>query len=511
MLDVRSALRRSAQYNENRIAIISGDRKLTFGEAWGRGLRLANALLGLGLQPGDRVAVLEDNCLEASDFFLGSAAANLVRVPLYRRNSRESHKHMMQNTGCKAVVVSEDYLHEVKDLDKEIDGLRHVIVRGKDYEAWLHKYPDSDPNLKISLDDYYIIRHSGGTSGVPKGMSFSHRQWMSTERDWTYMLPPIELGDACVHAGPISHGSGYLFVPLWLAGGYNILFPKFDASRLLDLLDEHGGFFFAVPTMISDMITAGRKGRSFSKLKAVVVSGAPIRPTTTLLARELFGDVLHQLYGQTEATPVAWLTPKEWFAEVPGSEPLRAVGRIMPFAGVEIRNDNNEPVPTGEVGEVVIKNDGQMEKIWNDPELTKQRLVDGWILTGDIGMLDKNGYLYLVDRKDDMIISGGLNIWPAELELVISSLPGVREVAVVSAPDKRWGETPVAVVVLNSGHTLSEEQVISACSQALGSYKKPSKVVIQHESLPRTPVGKIQRKQVRAQFWKDMDSRIGGT
>jgi acyl-CoA synthetase (AMP-forming)/AMP-acid ligase II len=512
MLDVREGLRRSAGWFSTRPAVISGDRTLTFAEAWERGLRFANAMLGLGLKSGDRVAVLEDNCVEAADFFLGAAAANMVRVPLYKRNSPASHLHMMLNTGCSGLVISEQYLAEVEGLKELLPDLKHIIVRGADYETWLAGFSNTDPNPPVSLDDYYIIRHSGGTSGQPKGMAFSHRAWMNTERDWTYRMPPIEAGDHCIHIAPISHGSGYLFVPIWLMGGCNVLEPKFEASRALDLLDHYGGYFFAVPTIISDLLaTSDGKKRKFSKLKVIVISGAPIRPQTARAAHELFGDVLHQFFGQTESTPIVWMTPKEWFSEQPGSDPLLAVGRVMPFAKAEIRDDNNRPLPTGEVGEIAVQADGQMQMIWNEPALTAQRLVDGWVLTGDIGRFDANGFLYLVDRKDDMIISGGLNIWPAELEIIIAAFSQVREVAVVGAPHPRWGETPVAVVVLHEGAQLTEEEIARACANELGSYKKPSKVIFQYSPLPRTPVGKIQRKLVREPFWEGTSSRIGGS
>jgi acyl-CoA synthetase (AMP-forming)/AMP-acid ligase II len=203
--------------------------------------------------------------------------------------------------------------------------------------------------------------------------------------------------------------------------------------------------------------------------------------------------------------------PGEWFETIEGSEPLLSAGRVMPWAGLEIRDENNKRLGIDEVGEVAIKNEGQITEIYRDPELTKKRMIEGWILTGDVGKLDRNGFLYLVDRKDDMIISGGMNIWPAELEIVISALPGVREVAVVSAPDDRWGETPVAVIVLNESARLDAKDVIAACVERLGSYKKPSRVVIRTEPLPRTPVGKIQRKAVRQEFWQGQTGAIGAS
>jgi acyl-CoA synthetase (AMP-forming)/AMP-acid ligase II len=498
-------------WNADRLAIVSGARRLTFREAWDRGLRLANALLELGLKAGDRVAVLEDNCIEASDFFLAMAAANLVRVPLYKRNSREAHAQMIRQTGCRAVVVAQEYVDELSGIKAAAPDVAHIVVRGAEYEDWLSGYSNADPDPTISSDDYYVIRHSGGTTGRPKGMAFSHRAWMDTERDWTYRLPPIEAGDACTHVAPISHGSGYLFVPIWILGGYNILEPKFDAVRVLDFLAEHGGYFFAVPTILSDIVALpNKKHTKFDKLKAIAIAGAPIRPQTALSARALFGDLLHQFYGQTEAVPVAWMTPREWFGEVPGSEPMHSVGRVMPFARLEIRDEDNRRLDDGTPGEVAVQVSGQMDKIWNEPEMTAQRLVDGWVLTGDIGRLDRNGYLYLVDRKDDLIISGGFNIWPAELEIAIASLPEVREVVVVAAPHPRWGETPVALVVLHEGKQISEEAVIQICSEKLGGYKRPSRVNFQSEPLPRTAVGKISRKQLREAFWVGVNTRIGG-
>ena len=512
MINVRDAMRRSARWYQDRLAVVCGGRRLTFGEAWDRGLRFANALSSLGLQPQDRVAVLEENGLEASDVLLATAIGNFVRVPLYKKNAPEAHAHMIRNTGCKVLVVDARHLAEVEGVRDAVPALQHVIVRGDDYEGWLAKHHNRDPDPAISLDDYHMIRHSGGTTGLPKGMGFTHRAWMNMERDWTYRLPAFEVGDACVHVAPISHGSGFLFVPLWISGGYNILEARFDASRALDLLSEHGGYMFAVPTLISDLVAkADGKTRSFDRLKAIVIGGSPMLPQTALRARAVFGDTLHQMYGQTEATPVVWMTSREWFGDVPGSQPLVAAGKVMPFARIEIRDENNRPMPSGAVGELALQTDGQISEIWNSPELTRQRIVDGWILTGDIGRLDDNGYIYLSDRKDDLIISGGFNIWPAELELVIGDLPQVREVVVVRAPHERFGETPAAVVVLHEGAVLTEQEVVEVCERRLGKLKRPSVVVFKSQPLPRTPVGKVRRNEVRNEFWQGSGMTMRGS
>jgi acyl-CoA synthetase (AMP-forming)/AMP-acid ligase II len=509
--NVYEALRRSVRWNADRPAVRTGDVSWTYAHAWDRGLRLANGLLSLGLNAGDRIAVLEHNCCESTDFIVAAAATNTVRVPLYKRNAPQGHAHMIRHSGCRAVIVDPDYVDEIESLRDALPEVEHVIVRDGGYEDWLRSLPNIDPDPAIGMDDPYIIRHSGGTTGLPKGMLLSHRAWMNTVRDWTYRLPSIEAGDHWIHAAAISHGSGYPFFPTWFAGGCNVLEPRFDIPAVLDMFERDGGFCFVVPTMVSDMLALhDGRARDFSKLKALVVSGAPILPQTAMAARAMFGDTLHQLYGQTEAVPVVWMTPKEWFG-AEGSEPSRAVGRVMPFAELEIRDEDNRPLPAGAEGEIAVRNDGQMLRIWNEPEQTAARLVDGWVMTGDIGRLDADGYLHIVDRKDDMIISGGLNIWPAELEIVIAGNPAVREVAVVGAPHPRWGETPVAIVVLHEGMTADEAAIAEACAVELGSYKKPTRVILGYEPLPRTPVGKVQRKVLREPFWAGAGARVGGS
>ena len=184
---------------------------------------------------------------------------------------------------------------------------------------------------------------------------------------------------------------------------------------------------------------------------------------------------------------------------------------VLPFAEIEIRDDDNRPLPYGSVGEIAAKADGQMNGFWNNPEATAERIVDGWVLTGDIGMLDRNGYLYMMDRADDMIISGGYNIWPMELENVISDHPAVVEVAVFGIPHDRWGETPMAECVVDGTVPVSEEDIIALCAERLGRYKRPGKVAFRREPLPKTPVGKIRRKDLREPHWHGRKRRVGGS
>jgi len=224
--------------------------------------------------------------------------------------------------------------------------------------------------------------------------------------------------------------------------------------------------------------------------------------------------VLYQGFGQTEAVPVCMMGPSEWFSSVVGSEPLRSAGRVLPYAYLEIR-DQDQPereLPLGDEGEIAIRCDGQMLGFWDNDDATAERMTsDGFVLTGDIGRIDSNGYLYVLDRKDDMIISGGFNIWPAELENAILDYPGVEEVAVFAVPSEQWGESPVAVCVVADPSQFEAEAIIEQCKTRLGSYKKPSQVIFQEAPLPKSPVGKVQRKVLREQFWGNGERRVAGS
>ncbi len=512
-MDVRALMAQAVRCNGQRIAVIHGDRRLTFDEAWDRGVRLANGLLALGLQPGERVAVLEDNSIEAADFIQACAIANLVRVPLYARNAPDGHRHMIAHTGCKAVVVASHYAGEIEVLRPVLPEVEHVVVRDAGYEDWLAAQSPAEPVVAIDRDDLFIIRHTGGTTGQAKAAAFSHRSWLAGVRDWFYIFPQVVPGDRCLHIGPISHGSGYQYLPVWLAGGCNVMVDHFDAGEAIDVIEkERIAYCQMVATMLRAIVDyPGSESRDFSSLKCVLIGAAPIHEATSLAGRKLLGDVLYQGYGQTEVLPVAFMGPEQWFAEVEGSTPLRASGMVMPFSQVAIWDEDNTPLAPGETGEIVARADGQMTHFWNNPEATAERIVDGWIKTGDIGRIDRNGYLYVVDRADDMIISGGYNIWPSELEQVIAHHPEIVEVAVFGVPHPKWGEAPLALCVVRPGYQVTEAEIIERTASELGSYKKPARVVFQTEPLTRSPVGKIKRKAMREAYWADREARVAGS
>jgi len=505
-MNIRDMMRRSAQFHAHRPAIIAGESRLTFAQAWARGCRMANLLLSMGLKPGDAVASLEDNTLEAVDFFLGAAIANITRVPLYARNARSSHLYMMEHTHCKAVVVAEHYADQLEGMNDELPELEHIIVRqNNQYEDWLASFPDTDPDVAVAPEQNYVIRHTGGTTGKPKGVAFTHRAWLEIGRNWFFTLPPVSPGDVCMHIAPISHASGYMFVPIWLMGGVNLVVEKYQVDTVVSLMEkEQVAYMFVAPTMVNDIMqVAGVDSKDWSHLKCLMIGAAPITEAAVRKAHSIWGDALCQLYGQSEGVPVTMTMASEWVTEVEGSNPLRSLGKVHPFCEVEIRDPETHAVlPYGEEGEICFRNDGQMSGYWENPQASEKTIIRGFIHTGDVGYLDHNGYLYMFDRKDDMILSGGFNIWPTELENVLATHEQVIEVVAFGVPHDRFGESPYAIVMVKDPALVTEQELIDMCANELGSYKKPIKVEIQTTPLPRTPVGKMSRKLIRAPYWE---------
>jgi acyl-CoA synthetase (AMP-forming)/AMP-acid ligase II len=512
-VDVRGLLRRSAALNRDRLAVKADGRELTFDEMWKRGVRLANGLLELGLRPQDRLATLEANGLGAADTFVGAAAANLVRVPLYERNARHAHVAMLNNVGARALIVDRAYLDEVDGIAAGVPTLEYVIVRDDTYETWLAACSDVDPDPPVAEDDLYIVRHTGGTTGAPKPVPNSHRTWIACARDYFYPLPAPALGDIILHAGPLSHASGYWLLPLWAVGGVQVLASGLTPEQLIDTLErEQVAYSFVPPVMMARLgRVPGAAERDWSKAKAFLMSGGPVTEQTVARARSIFGDhALYQLYGQTETGAVAIMGPEEWFADVPGSEPLRSCGRVHPWVELEIRDDDGRALAPGSTGEIAVRCDGQFHGFYDAPGETVERLLDGWVLTGDVGRLDANGYLYLVDRKHDTIVSGGFNVYPGELESAIGAHPAVIEVAVFGIPHEQWGETPMAVCTVDPGLPVTEDEIVQCVVDRLGSYMKPTRVELTLERLPRSPTGKVLRRALREPHWSGSESRVAG-
>jgi acyl-CoA synthetase (AMP-forming)/AMP-acid ligase II len=486
---VRDVMRQSARSFWDEPAVVAGHRRLSYGEAWGRGLRLANGLAALGLEPGDRVGVLEGNTLEASDFLVGTTIGGFVRVPLYAGSTVDTHQHMLAGTGCRAVVLDARWAEHAPAFAAAV-GSERVLVRDGGYEGWLERLAADDPDPRLGEADLYVIRHTGGTTGKPKAVAYSNTTWLASCRDWFYGFPPVQPGDASLNVSPIAHGSAYFFTPVWLGGGVNVLLDGFDATTALDALVEHDiSYVFVVPSMLDVLArTAMDRDAELPRLKVVAVAGAPLAAATVRRAAGVFGAVIHQVYGQTEAVPATLIGPAELLAD--GGARIRSAGRAFPFSQIKIRLADGSPASAGEIGEVLIKASGQMDGYFENEEATRRTVVDGWIRSGDAGYVDAEGYLFVLDRLADRIVVKDGELWPSQVEDAAQSVKGVREAAALTAVEG-------VLVVCSVDGTAFEREVADAVEAAVGV--RPS-VEFRAGALPKSPVGKLQRAVLSAEY-----------
>jgi acyl-CoA synthetase (AMP-forming)/AMP-acid ligase II len=390
---------------------------------------------------------------------------------------------MLEQSGARVLLIQDKHLESCADRLPEAADLKTVIVYGEaplgtqSYTDLLQHARAVDPGYEWAPDDLYQIRFSAGTTGRSKAIAHTASGWHSYANDLISCLPVMEPGDSQLIVGSISHGSGHQLWATIARGVKHVLMPAFDAGPALELLaaERCSAISILVPTMIQLMINhPDARTFDFSALRAVPYGGAPISERTLADARAVWGDVMYQMYGQSEGAPATILYPADHLPLEDGTANplLRSVGRTMPNAFVKIVDDEGVEVEYGEIGEISILTAGNMHCLWGDPEGTTARIDDkGWLRTRDLGWQDDKGYLYLSDRVEDLIITGGLNVYPAEIENALASHPAVFEVAVIAVPHPRWGETPKAVVVPREGHQVSEDELISWGRTKLGPMK----------------------------------------
>ncbi len=360
------------------------------------------------------------------------------------------------------------------------------------------------------MHDLHQVRWSGGTTGRPKGIVHTTAGWLAMANELALALRGFDDRDINLVASPLSHAAVLMGWPLIAVGATQVVMPAFDPGRFLELVErERATCTFLAPTMVQVAVNhPDARKRDLGSLRFVFYAAAPIAERTLLDAMKVWGNINWQLYGQSEVLPVTVMTPEH---HVPGSPWLRSAGRPTPNAFVKILDDDEHELPVGEVGEICCWSPGNMLEIWGNPEVTAERFTsDGFIRTRDLGYMDADGFVYLSDRKEDMIISGGFNIWPAEVENALYAHPAVLEAMVIGVPHEKWGETPLGVVVLRDGHRATEDELIGWCRQQIGSVKKPTRIEFRTEALPKSPVGKLLRRVVRDPYWEGLDRRIAG-
>jgi acyl-CoA synthetase (AMP-forming)/AMP-acid ligase II len=416
------------------------------------------------------------------------------------------------------LLVSDEYVPTIGKLQSELPGIQHFISLDgqatgmQAYQALLDAQPTRDPHIAITPDDLAYIMYTSGTTGRPKGAMLTHRGQVA---DAQSMLMELSLRPSDKHLAvmPFFHVGGRA-VPLthFYRGCTIAISSGFDPTQALTLIERHRlNTIQVVPTMIAFMLDLPDLDRfDVSSLNMIFYASSPMPVELLRRAIDKFGSIFVQGYGQTESGPLSTLLGKEDHVTGGTAEQLRRLASAgRPVMNVEARvvDFEGRDVPHGEVGEIIVRSDLNMSGYWNNPEATAEAIRDGWLHTGDMATMDDAGYIYIVDRKKDMIVSGGENIYPREVEEELYAHPAVLEAAVIGVPDPVWGESVKALVVLKKDARTSEEELIEHCKTHLASYKKPKSVEFRKE-LPKTPSGKILKRVLREKYWADHDRRV---
>ena len=515
-------IRRSAAMYANRTAVWFEGREQSYAQLHARACRLANVFRAHGARPGDRVAVLGENAFETIELAAACALGNFVRATLYTYHAAATNRYLLELVDARILVVHASYYEALRPL---LDGLPQrmtVIVHGGaatgnalGYDSLLDAADPADVDVPVHDDDVHIIRFSSGTTGKPKGVFHTVARWMQYNNEYRWVTPVLDENSCYVVPSSLAH-MGVAFLWGSLATGARIVpMPSFDAARAMELFESQRATHSALaPVMIREMIAVSRaRERDLSSLKCLLYAGSPIAAQTLRGAIEVFGHTLHQLYAQSEAMPVTMLLPHQHVLQGDEAQMRRmgSVGRPTPNVLVTIRGEDGAILPPGGIGEIAAQGPSTMSGIWNDPGATAARtLPDGSVLTRDMGYIDEDGFVYLVDRKDDMIVSGGYNVWPTELEQSLCTHAAVADACVFGVPDAKWGETPKAVVVLRPGATVTAAELMEHARAMVGGVKKITSIEFA-DALPRTATGKVQRNVLRDPWWQGHNSRIAGS
>ena len=514
---------RGWRINPQGVAYLQDERAFSFDEVGERSCRIANALLAAGFGREAKGAVWANNDVTAWGCTLGLWRAGMCWIPVGARNPPAENQFILDAFDCEVLFFQQEFAPVVAGLLPGlpkvkswicIDGEAPQVPQARSLQAWIAGQPATRPRVHVDMDDVVVLSATGGTTGAPKGVMNTHRSTQTFCAHFMIGCPsPADVTPVNLAAAPITHTAGLLSLPCTARGGTVVVLTKPDPAQLLGAIQKHRVTeFFLPPTVIYRLLDIPDldKKVDFSSLRYFLYGAAPMSVEKLKRAIEVFGPVMMGGYGQTEApTSISFLTPGEHFVagKLAPDERLASVGRPNPLVRVEVMNDANEILPRGETGEICVRGDLVMKGYYKAPEKTAETIVDGWLHTGDVGHLDAEGYLHITDRKKDMIITGGFNVYPSEVEQVIWGHPAVQDCAVIGVPDAQWGEAVKAVVELNAGQQVSADELIALCKDRLGSVKAPKSVDFV-ESLPRSPVGKVLKKDLRARYWQHAGRKI---
>ena len=499
--------------------LIFGDQRTTYRDAQLFTNRVANGLIALGCRKEAKAAVWSANDPVGWLCTLSIWRAGMAWMPINPRNGAEENAYVLDTFDCEVLFFQSAFAAQVTALRPQLKKVRHFIcIDGEAPDAlalpqWGAQQWDARPEVAIDNDDECALMCTGGTTGKPKGVMTTHRALQTMVANYLSVLNyPADQKPVNLAAAPLTHTAGVFSLMATLRGGKVVILPKPDPALLLDAIEKHRVTeFFLPPTVIYVLLDLpGIAERDFSSLRYFLYGAAPMSPEKLRRALKTFGPVMIQAFGQTEAgASISCLRPEEHFVngDIAPEKRLSSCGRPFPFLRVTIRDDENKEVPDGRVGEICVIGDNVMKGYYQDPARTTETVINGWLHTGDVGYLDPEGFLHITDRKKDMIITGGFNVYSSEVEGVINSLSAVQDCAVIGVPDDKWGEAVKAVVELSPGKKVSEDEIIALCKSRLGSVKTPKSVDFTIR-LPRSANGKVQKRDLRDKYWQGQARQI---
>lgn len=480
----------------------SSGESVSFGELLKRVRQLTHCFAhNLQLKPGDRVAIFMENRMAYPEILIGAWHAGLVVVPVNAKLHAREFEHILESCGARIAFLSKKTAAALSETCA--GSLCNVInVDDKTYEQCFGG--EEADLIERASDDLAWLFYTSGTTGKPKGAMQSHRNLRAMLNGFLTNVKAVKPGQAVYHGAPMSHGGGYYILPFVANGGYQVIPDSggFDVEELCQILSEHKSVsFFAAPTMVKRLLDRPDllSERAISGLDNIIYGGGPMYLRDLERAHEIFGYKLVQIYGQGECPMTITALSNSQHQDI--GHPryrnrLSSVGQAQ--SGIEIRivEPSGKDVRTGETGEILVRGDAVMLGYWNNPEATASTLSDGWLHTGDVGHLDEDGFLYLTDRSKDVIISGGSNIYPREVEEVLLRHPDIKEVSVIGVPDSDWGERVVACIATSNGEACSTDDLSQFCATELARFKLPKEYRF-FEELPKNATGKILKTVLR--------------